>query len=372
MRTVFVVIAAVLLVVSTPVLAFEPSWGEVVDINTYECGENIINSTLSPDGTMLAFRSSENGFGIWTVDVDGGSPTLLYANGGDITEWPCFTPDGEEVTFVVYLSVPDDEFAAKIVNVNVTTGEYREITTGRFPAWSASGKYLCHTTRFYPPDPDGDKLVVFDTVTENETTLVEIPKDGGSFTRPSFLPDESAIVYSLKSRLYRIPVNGGESEEIVVMDTEGTQYKCTFPYVHPDGVHMVVRGKIESSPYRLLLVNMYTGTVIPLTPEEEGYSIRAPALSSDGMHVCFDYTDPSMENGTYEIHILELDESLFFDGGATIVNAGTPTAYPTITSYPNPFNPSTTISFTLPDAGYTELAVYNLAGQKIRTLVAGE
>jgi hypothetical protein len=40
--------------------------------------------------------------------------------------------------------------------------------------------------------------------------------------------------------------------------------------------------------------------------------------------------------------------------------------------YPNPFNPSTTISFTLPTGGFTELAVYNLMGQKIRTLVAGE
>ncbi|MEW6756429.1 MAG: FlgD immunoglobulin-like domain containing protein, partial [Candidatus Latescibacterota bacterium] len=41
-------------------------------------------------------------------------------------------------------------------------------------------------------------------------------------------------------------------------------------------------------------------------------------------------------------------------------------------NYPNPFNGSTVVRFRLPGPGPVELAVYNLAGQRVATLVRGE
>ncbi len=41
-----------------------------------------------------------------------------------------------------------------------------------------------------------------------------------------------------------------------------------------------------------------------------------------------------------------------------------------ISNYPNPFNPETTISFSLAVDADTELAIYNLKGQKVRTMIS--
>ena len=48
-----------------------------------------------------------------------------------------------------------------------------------------------------------------------------------------------------------------------------------------------------------------------------------------------------------------------------------PQALPLIKSYPNPFNPSTTIEFDLPETGMAALTIYNIAGQKVRELLDG-
>jgi hypothetical protein len=49
---------------------------------------------------------------------------------------------------------------------------------------------------------------------------------------------------------------------------------------------------------------------------------------------------------------------------------GVPERFTLEQNFPNPFNPSTNISFTLARGGFTTLTVYNLLGQKIATLIA--
>ncbi|HMB92046.1 MAG TPA: S8 family peptidase, partial [Rhodothermales bacterium] len=54
---------------------------------------------------------------------------------------------------------------------------------------------------------------------------------------------------------------------------------------------------------------------------------------------------------------------------AATLDAAVPTEVSLGSNYPNPFNPSTQIQFTLPADGPVRLAVYNLLGQRVRVLV---
>jgi hypothetical protein len=62
-----------------------------------------------------------------------------------------------------------------------------------------------------------------------------------------------------------------------------------------------------------------------------------------------------------------------FTRDASVVLPGVqPTGYALHPSYPNPFNPVTTISYDLPVPGTVTLTVYDVAGKRVRTLVAAE
>jgi hypothetical protein len=84
----------------------------------------------------------------------------------------------------------------------------------------------------------------------------------------------------------------------------------------------------------------------------------------------YSYSDNNLRAGTYTYRLKQID----FNGDFSYSNeinteVTSPVKYALEQNYPNPFNPSTTIKYSIPEDGFVKLAVYNMLGEEIISLV---
>jgi hypothetical protein len=113
----------------------------------------------------------------------------------------------------------------------------------------------------------------------------------------------------------------------------------------------------------------------------QGNSIDVPAMGDDGT----DYTKGYMEAGDIpqfkllkdgELINLEGDTPLWSNNQLYMVTSLTeavalPETFSLDRAYPNPFNPTTTLSFAIPIDSEVSLSIYNLQGREVSTLING-
>ena len=83
----------------------------------------------------------------------------------------------------------------------------------------------------------------------------------------------------------------------------------------------------------------------------------------------FGYTPGNNNIGTYHIDNLRVVDRNYL--GVDDIQVQQPTELALLPNYPNPFNPWTTIPFTLVESARAEVRIYNLRGELVTTLISG-
>jgi uncharacterized protein (TIGR02145 family) len=99
-------------------------------------------------------------------------------------------------------------------------------------------------------------------------------------------------------------------------------------------------------------------------------SVKAAVLSNSPKQ--YSYTDKNLLSGQYQYRLKMIDNDGTFNYSSIVeAEVAVPKNYELSQNFPNPFNPNTVISYSLPLASNVRLIVYNSLGQTVKVLENG-
>lgn len=207
--------------------------------------------------------------------------------------------------------------------------------------------------------------------------------DSGGYFRLTNLPNGEYVILiyadGYEPEFYDDAQYFGEAD-VIDINGNGVEINAELQQLQQSPGSGLVHGRIYANNNRIL-----SGSLVRLY-NSEGKLIDFSISNVNGMyvlnHVHFNYLtitvskpgyqeiqananyQPS-ENNSMEMNFSMQQVILSVDDNST----DQPVSYSLGNNYPNPFNPSTTINFAIPDAGLVKLKVYNILGQEIRSLI---
>jgi len=389
-------------------IAFRSNRDEDYEIHVMDAdGENPINLTMadgydsypswSPDGTKITFHSHrDDNYEIYAMDADGGNQTNL-TNHDATDSYASWSPDGTKIAFHSFR-----DGNAEIYAMDADGGNQTNLTNHDawdvIPSWSPDGTRIAFTSdrggnhELYMMDVDGSDVV---RVTEHPSidTQAAWSPDGariafesqrmgggelfilawGDASRVEIDPQERETVFTGSEAL---AVRVGSEWWLSCQPAapfDWTGYAALGFAFHP-GDLSASAGEELSVWVREKEVDLLSEGLVDLTAAKwqvveipfGQFDLKEPIEAID---FSGDFT------GSFYIDDLRLVPAKPSPGSTAVVEehvAGLPLTSTLEQNYPNPFNSGTVIRFALPIREEVDLAVFNLAGQRVAALVDGQ
>ena len=190
-------------------------------------------------------------------------------------------------------------------------------------------------------------------------------------------------------------------EKGIHLTDKSKKYKSHDIFIQPDSLEPGMGVTLYANIHNFSLKNCTTDVEVQFyhgNPEISGTAIGSTTIvgglpSREVEQVFIDWTIPEdvpdtsriyvlidSENVISEIHdnnnkgwmLLRVPDGIPADIEDSGINNQFPNQYKLHSNYPNPFNPYTTIKYDIPQNEHVELVIFNLLGQKIKTLISKE
>lgn len=162
----------------------------------------------------------------------------------------------------------------------------------------------------------------------------------------------------VEGRRMSLPLMINESDEVLAgklkLNFDPEQYKITGVVLTDHTRDYVIASNVVDDE----LIIAFAGAQSHSVGEASLLQIQVEAIGQVDEQAPLTFAEATLNGGGLQTRTVE-----------DIHSFSLPEAYTLLPNWPNPFNPETSLRYSLPQAGVVQLVVYDMLGQKVRTLV---